>query len=159
MRIIERFRTAFGSLVEFTRSESLGGVVPTQCEVTYVNHIPAGTGWSNHGELDRVVTTWENRYSDGYLSVPEDVGFKARYRMDDEAGMPLGRLHVALQPAYRAADGLPIFVLNLTGRGRPEPADHEGVFRLFDHEHEWIVRGFTSITTRKMHELWRRANG
>jgi uncharacterized protein (TIGR04255 family) len=157
--IIERFRSALATFVEFAKSEKVGAVVPTQCEVTYVNHMPSGLGWSKHGELSRVVTTWENRYSDGFLATPEDIGFRARYRMDDDTGRPLGRLHVLLQPAFNAVGGQPIFVLNLTARGKPEPADSAGLFRMFDHEHQWIVRGFTSITTKHMHELWRRRDG
>ena len=88
-----------------------------------------------------MVTTWENRYSDEYLKTPEDIGFRVRYRMDDETGRALGRLHVVLQSAYTATGGQPIFVLNLTARGKPEPGDLAGAFQLFDHEHEWIVRG------------------
>lgn len=157
--IIKRFRSALASLAEFAATEKLGDIVPTQCELTYVNHILSGAGWTQHGDLDRVVTTWGIRYSDEYLSAPEDVGFKARYRMTDEAGKVLGRLHVALQPANRSVDGAPIFVMNLTARGRPDPSDFGGALRLFDHEHEWIVRGFTSLTTKQMHEIWRRRNG
>jgi uncharacterized protein (TIGR04255 family) len=157
--IIERFRSATASFVKFLNAEGLGEVVPTQCELTYVNHMPTGLGWLKHGELTNVVTTWENRYSDGYLKIPEDVDFRARYRMDDESGNALGRLHVVFQPAYRTTDGQPIFVMNLTGRGRPAPADLSGALLLFDREHEWIVRGFTSITTGDMHKLWRRKDG
>ena len=159
VRIIERFRSALSSFSKFATTFSLGDVVPTQCEVTYVNHLPSGSGWSKHGDLDHVLTTWENRYSDEYLGIPEDVGVQLRYRMTGETGSVLGRLHVAVQPAYRSADRHPIFVMNLTARGKPESADLNGVFRLFDHQHEWIVRGFTSITTKQMHEVWRRKNG
>ena len=157
--IIERFRSALASFIEFVTSEKLGEVVPAQCEVTYVNHMPSGLGWSKHGELDRVVTTWVNHYSDEYLRTPEDIGFVMRYRMDDETGSALGRLHVVLQPAYRTTDGQPIFVMNLTARGKPEPGDLAGVYQLFDREHEWIVRGFAAITTKHMHGLWRRRDG
>ena len=146
-------------LIAFSASEKLGEVVPVQCELTYVNHMPAGLGWTNHGDLSKVVTTWENRYSDSYLFAPEDVGFRARYRMKDEHGTPIGRLHVSLQPAYRTTDGKPIFVLNMIGRGAPSPTDLTGVFQLFDREHDWIVRGFASITTPNMHEIWRRSYG
>jgi uncharacterized protein (TIGR04255 family) len=159
VNIIKRFRSSLEVLTRFAVLEKLGSIVPTQCEVTYVNHMPSGIGWSRHGELDQVVTTWQNRYSDDYLAAPEDVAFTIRYRMDDEKGSPLGRLHVAFQSAYRSSDGLPIFVMNMTARGRPEPADLDGVFRLFDREHEWIVRGFASITTTRMHDLWRRQHG
>jgi len=157
--IIKRFHSALASFKGFTASEKLGEIFPTQCEVTYVNHILSGAGWSTHGELDSLVTTWQSRYSDEYLGTPEDVGFKARYRMGDESGNVLGRLHIILQPAYRSIDGVPIYVMNLTARGKPEPANLDGVSRLFDFEHQWIVRGFTSVTTKGMHELWRRKDG
>lgn len=159
VHIIERFRTALDSLTGFVDSENLGSMVPTQCEITYVNHMPSGVGWSRHSEIDRVVTLWQNRYSDNYLPPPEDVAFGARFRMDDGNGRPLGRLHISVQPAFRTTDGLPIFVMTMIARGKPEPADLASVFLLFDREHEWIVRGFTSATTKHMHELWRQRNG
>jgi uncharacterized protein (TIGR04255 family) len=159
VNIIKRFRSSLAILTQFAVAEKLGSIAPTQCEVTYVNHMPSGLGWSTHAELDQVVTTWGNRYSDDYLDIPEDVGFTIRYKMNDQQGNPLGRLHVAFQSAYRTTDGLPIFVMNMTARGKPAPADLDGVFRLFDREHEWIVRGFASITTTHMHDLWRRKHG
>src|SRR5579864_3896626 len=36
--ILKRFRSALASFTEFTTSEKLGELIPTQCEVTYVNH-------------------------------------------------------------------------------------------------------------------------
>ena len=159
VHILERFRSALSSFTQFAAAHKLGDVVPTQCEVTYVNHIPSGSIWSKHAELDRVVTTWENQYSDDYLRIPEDVGFQSRYRMTDQTGRALGRLYVAVQSAYTSVDRHPIFVLNLTARGKPAPADLTGVYQLFDQQHEWIVRGFASITTKPMHQVWRRRNG
>ena len=159
VRIIERFKSALEIFQDFGRAENLGGVVPTQCEVTYVNHMPAGLGWEGHGEVEQVISPWRADYSDPYLSIPEDVGFVARYRMQKEDGTPLGRLQVSFQPAYRTSDGRPIFAMNLTARGKPEATGLDDVFRLFNLEHEWIVRGFTSLTTPKMHEIWRRKNG
>jgi hypothetical protein len=93
IRIIERFRR-LESLRTFAGSENLGRVVPTQCEITYVNHILSGAGWSQHTEIDRVITMWQNRYSDDYLPLPEDVAFGTRFRMEEPAGRPLGRLHL-----------------------------------------------------------------
>src|SRR5258708_4700431 len=84
VRIRARFLSAFALFTEFLKSEKLGETVPTQCELTYVNHIPAGKGWTTHGEADHVVTVWKNEYSDSYLSNPEDVAFFMRYRMHDE---------------------------------------------------------------------------
>jgi uncharacterized protein (TIGR04255 family) len=158
-RIRERFLYAYGLLTEFLGMEKLGEIAPTQCELTYVNHMPAGEGWATAGELDHVVTVWENAYSDNYLPIPEDAAFRARYRMDDDQGKPLGRLHIVCHPGIRVVDTNPIFAMNFTARGEPMPADLAGALRLFDIEHEWIVRGFASITTPRMHEIWRRKNG
>jgi uncharacterized protein (TIGR04255 family) len=154
--IISRFQKSLKILSDFVRLEKLGDIQPSQCELTYVNHMPAGQGWSNHGELERVLNIWTNRYSDHYLSAPEDAGLRARFRMKDENGNPIGRLHIFFQPAYRATDHLPIFIMNLTGRGKPNPPDMDGVMTLFSREHEWIVKGFTSMTTPHMHEIWGR---
>lgn len=157
--IIKRFRSALEVLTAFAGSQELGAIIPTQCEITYINHIPAGEGWSVHADVGRVVTPWENRFSDSYLARPEDVSFTARFLMADEQGVPLGRLHAFLQPAYRTVGKHPILALHLTARGAPASTGIEDVFRLFDQQHEWIVRGFASITTKDMHRIWRRKDG
>jgi uncharacterized protein (TIGR04255 family) len=153
--IRERLKTTFNQFLDFVRSERLGNVVPEQCEATYVNHIVSGQGWTRHGELDHVATVWENRYSDSYLGRPEDVAFAARYRMPTDSA-PLGRLYINLQSAFQSADKRQIYVLTLTARGRPTSTGTEGVFGFLDLGHEWIVRGFTSITRADMHRIWGR---
>ena len=153
--VMERFKLAFDLFAKFVNARALGKIEPNQCELTYVNHLPVGQGWSKHGELGLVVTSWQEAYSDAYLSNPEDVSFRVRFRMRD-GQENLGRLHIAVQSAYRTIDGQPIFVLTLTGRGKPQPPTLEGAMNLFDSEHEWIVRGFASITTPEMHHVWGR---
>jgi uncharacterized protein (TIGR04255 family) len=159
VHVLERFKSALSSLENFLGSENLGSVTPTQCEITYVNHIPTGPVWSRHGDLDRVVTTWRNRYSREYLPPLEDATFRARYRMGGTPEKPLGRLHVTVEPAYKSGDLLPILAIVLVARGKPEPADSIAAFQLFDREHEWIVRGFLSLTTPEMHGFWSLKNG
>ncbi|MBI5094820.1 MAG: TIGR04255 family protein [Candidatus Hydrogenedentes bacterium] len=44
-RLLETFVTVL-------QRHDLGKVVPVQCELTYVNHIPRGEGWSSLGNLD-----------------------------------------------------------------------------------------------------------
>jgi len=156
--IIARFKLALDILQNFAATEKLGSITPTQGEVTYVNHILAGEGWSVHADIDKVITFWKSNYSEPYLPRPEDVSFQTRFLMTDKLGVPLGRLHVELQSAYRSIDKHPIFVLNLNARGAPRSPDFESTFQLFDAEHEWIVRGFPSLTERKMHEIWRRTD-
>src|ERR1700683_627589 len=148
--IRSRFKSALDLFSAFAAAEKLGVIIPMQCEVTYVNHISAGEGWSTHADIDHVMTVWESQYSELYLPRPEDVAFDTRFLMADEKGVPLGRLHVQLQSAYRSVDKHPIFVLSLTARGAPQSADFAAAFRLFDQQHEWIVRGFACLTTKEM---------
>jgi uncharacterized protein (TIGR04255 family) len=157
--ILKRFKSALQTVVEIVKEENLGSIVPNQCEVTYVNHVLAEKEWSKHGEVANVVTVWRNDYSDSYLGSPEDVAFAARYRMAAPDGIILGRLHVALLPAFQRSDNAPIFAINMTARGKPATASIESALELFDKQHEWIVRGFTSITTTELHGFWRRING
>jgi len=141
---------------EFVNKEKLGDIIPNQCEVTYVNHIPAGETWTNPGQLGKVFTVWTPTYSDEFLSDPEDVKFAIRYAIPGEAqGSVIGRLHISLEPKY-SADGSLMFVMILTARGLPGAPNAEGVQQFFDLGRKWIVRGFTSITTQQLHEFWGR---
>ena len=154
--IRERFRAELDTFSQFLAQERLGDLVPNQCEVTYINNIVSGQGWERHGQIGEVLRVWTSRYSDAFLSEPEDVRHAVRFVIPDGAGNPLGRLHITSQPAYRITDGRPILVLKLTARGKPEGEGIEGVLRFLNTGREWIVRGFASITSPGMHEIWRR---
>lgn len=155
-RIRETFKTELDTFCQFLDREQLGKLAPNQCEVTYVNHIASGKGWERHGQIGEVVTVWASRYSDTFLSEPEDVRFAVRYVIPDSSGAPLGRLFINVEPAYRTTDNQPVLVMQLIARGRPDGEGIEGVFRFLDTGREWIVRGFASITSSRMHEIWGR---
>lgn len=157
--IREKFCAELEKFEQFLVREGLGKLVPNQCEVTYVNHIISNSAWERHGQVADAVTVWVARYSDSFLSEPEDVRFAVRYVIPDDIGNPLGRLHVSLQPAYRTEDDKPILILKFTARGRPDGEGREGILRFLDKGREWIVRGFASITSRRMHEIWGRCDG
>ncbi len=159
----EHVRNAFANELErfraFLEREQLGDLNPNQCEVTYVNHIVAGEGWENHSELGEVLTVFELRYSDKFLSFPEHVRIKLSHVIVDQAGEPLGRLHVVVEPVFRREDDQPMWLLNLTARGRPVGEGIDGILRFMDIGREWVVRGFASMTTTKMHKIWGRKDG
>lgn len=150
----DEFSEELGLLEAFIRDNELGDFQPTQCEVTYVNHIPQGQGWQRRADLSNVLTTWTGATSEGSLPEAEDARLAWQYRLGESS--PLGRLHVQLQSATRKRDGIPIFALQLTARGTPTNEGIRGVLEFNDLAHEWIVRGFTAITTAQMHELWER---
>jgi uncharacterized protein (TIGR04255 family) len=153
------FESELNRFNEYINRESLGAFVPNQCDITYVNHIAAGNLWKSHGELNQVLTVFERRYSDDFLSAPEDAVIRMRFVIPDKSGQPLGRLHATLKPGYRNGDHQPFFLLDLTARGRPIGDGIAGVLAFLDLGREWVVRGFASMTTQTMHKEWGRKNG
>lgn len=144
---------------EFVGRERLGDFTPNQCEVTYVNHIISGKAWKTHRDLAEVMTVFKDSFSDSFLQKPEDVALRLRFVIPDDSGQPVGRLHVAIEPGYRSDNEEPVFMLNLTARGAPLGDGIGGVLSFLDLGREWVVRGFASVTTSKMHSEWGRRNG
>ncbi len=140
----------------FLAEQDLGDLVPNQCEVTYVNHIISGQGWSSHGDVSKVLALLSMRSSDRRLGPAEDVSFTARYVKHDSSGNPIGRLHVNLRPAVSRVDDKPMYVITLTARGKPVGAGDQGVVGFLDLGRSWIVNDFTSMTTSRMHKVWGR---
>jgi uncharacterized protein (TIGR04255 family) len=140
----------------FLREEVLPAPVPDQAELTFVNHIPAGEPKGQRETAARFTRLWSGEPRGGTLPAAEDLLFASRYVMRDERGSPVGRLHVNLQSSYRTSDGTPLYVLQLTARGAPQGEGLAGALAFLDKGHEWIVRGFTDITTPEMHDLWKR---
>lgn len=156
--IRKSFKSELEKFRQFLSRENIGEITPDQAEVTYVNHISPNEVWQNHGQVSEVVTVWTEHYSDNFLSGPEDVLFRARFKIQDADKKPLGRLHVVLQPAFSRTDQRPIFVLTLTARGEPLGSGIDASMKFLDLGREWIVRGFTSITSPRVHHIWGRCD-
>lgn len=142
------FERLFVDFCSFLSREQVGDLHATQCEVTYVNLVDLG-----ERNLADVVHGWTGETSDGFLGPPERAEIFTHYRIEAD-GKPVGRLHVEA----RTVDlrGAPKLRLSLSARGAPRSSDLAGVLSWFDLGREWIVRGFTSYTSPKMHSEWKR---
>lgn len=139
----------------FLDEEGLGSAVLNQWELTYVNHIPAGSGWHRHGELDSVAPVLSGTGQGDFLPEPEDIALRVRYRMPDPEGV--SRLHVEVTPFFDQ-HGNPAMTLALTARGvvRPDGGSSSSLETRLNAGREWIVRGFADATSDTMHRLWER---
>ncbi len=151
-----RFLEELDAFRRFLASENLGDISPNQCEVTYVNHIRSGEVWRSHAELGRVVSLLSGAHSDEFLPSPQDIAARIRYVIPGQDGTPVGRLLVSLDPAFLSADDSPVYVMVLTARGKPLGEGIEGAVSFLDLGREWVVRGFTSLTSPEMHRVWGR---
>ena len=143
------FKRDFQDFQIFLAEENLGTVNVNQCEVTYVNHIMSGHGWKTFDELHQIFKFWQPTA----MPIPgpaDDCRIHTRFTITDNQ-RPIGRLHVDIQPAFRAADNHPMYVMNLTARGMCGTD-----FEFFDIGREWIVRSFEQLTTDQLHEIWRK---
>ena len=139
----------------FVNTENLGEFSPNQCEVTYTNVITTEND-IRHGLAGDVFTPISLNYSDNCLGEPENIRFATQYIFNDSSGDPIGRLHISIKPAFKVSDNRPMFILNMTARGEPKGKEAKDILSFFDLGREWIVRGFTSITSPEMHKFWRR---
>lgn len=143
------FERDFSRFESFLAEQKLGDIRPTQCEVTYVNHIVSGEGWDNFDQLDRIFRFWRPPASP-LPGNPEDIGIHVRFPIVED-GHTIGRLSVDVQPALRTTDNRRMYVMNLTARGL-----HSGKFEVFDIGRKWIVNAFEQLTTEEMHRIWRK---
>ncbi len=155
--IRETFRRELRVFYEFLSHEGIGEPTINQCEVAYINHLVEGEGWRHHSQMCDVLTLLKSQEDASPLE-PEDVRFAARYVIRSEADGKelLGRLHIGVEPAYRATDEKAVFIMPLVARGKPEGEGIEGALKFLDRGHELIVKGFTYVTSEQMHKIWRR---
>lgn len=142
---------AWGRLLSLTDRLDLASPTPSICEVLYINRPQTGVGGGSSDTMSTIVAPWSGSMGDEFLPAPSGAGFYARFELPDERGW----LTVEGQSG-QSADGRQITGLNLISRGRALSPDLDGALEFMDLAHEWIVRGFTCITTAEAHEHWGR---
>jgi uncharacterized protein (TIGR04255 family) len=145
-----RFRELLPLWEDFIAQEELGSVVPTQVEVTYVNHIQ-----EPHAEFFKIFRSWKGSQSE-FLPPVEDFRFTLRYIIEDDQHRMVGRLTVNCEPVYATETSEELFRLSLSVRGMPASPEVASALKFLDIGHEWIVRGFAELTTPEMHAKWKR---
>jgi len=147
--LFPQFESSWESFSGFVRAQSLGDLQLDQYELTYVNHIEQGCGWTDEQDIDEVFPWFKCRLEDGFSDALEEVAWRRVYRFPENAG----RLHVSMQQAATIPKKTPVLVLKLTARGFAE----SGLKGWFDLAHEHIVRTFADITGPSIQEsTWKR---
>lgn len=146
------FDHEFERFQAFVRDAKLGDVSPRQFEVTYVNHLLVGELMPNVGAVHQMVDLIQAPES--FLGNAEEVALDASFLMRGEDQVPFGRLRVSLKPVFDVLQQQQMVVLTLTARGMLPSGD---LFEFLDIGHEWVVRGFTAVTTPEAHQTWGRS--
>lgn len=151
--LLEQFQSEWQAFLKFLDEERIGPPITDQCELTYINHIPQGEGWAEAADLAKVFRIFSQTCDFEMLPGAEAASWKLAFLLPDGRG----RLHVQLKQGVRNRDRRPIFALDLTARGEPKSHYAEDVKSWFNLAHEWVVRGFTDLTTPEMHKLWKKS--
>lgn len=148
----QEFARQLSEVEAFFRELSIGRLEPTTWSVTYIDHIEY-EGFQNVGAaVARSVAVWSNQRSDNWLPEPDKVVLDFTFPMPDN----LGRLNVNLVPVVLLRDKRKMLRLDLTARGQLKATDVASALTGIDVGHEWVVRGFASLTRPEMHREWER---
>ncbi len=82
-----------------------------------------------------------------FLPNPEELSWATKFSFPEKKS----HLIISLKHAIRTEDELPTLIYELKANGNDSV---DTVRNWFDLAHEWIVRGFTDLTTDKMHKIW-----
>jgi uncharacterized protein (TIGR04255 family) len=147
----EEFERHYLTYQDFLADRSLGVATIRQTEVNYVNQVQFDPK-EPPNSLSDVLRIWRPTYGPEakFLDKPEDVRLVERHVIEDAQG-PFARLYISAEPAPGSR-----VLVNLTMRGRPRGTDLRATFAFFDSARNYIVRAFTSVTTERMHTIWRR---
>lgn len=153
-QIIKLFEDRLSRFESFLSENDLGVMEPRQYEMTYINHIPQGEGWTKLNEIGKVFPDYSLRANEQrFLPDPEGINWRTSFVLPDDAG----RLHVKIQHAKLLDSGIPVLLLDLTARGIGMDRSPQGRVNWFDLAREWIVRGFTDLTGEDVQKhIWRR---
>lgn len=146
-----RWIREWAAFKKFVSDHDLGEFNIRQCEITYVNDIPQGEGWEMFPEALRLFS-WGGLADRKFLPAPETFRTAVSYEMPGQCG----RLHVTVQHVLRNTDLKQVVQLRLVARGKPESNSDDDTLIWLDRAREWIVRGFTEVTSEYAHRLWKR---
>lgn len=153
-KVIEMFRKRLSRFQSFLLEEELGVLEPLQYEMTYVNHIPEGEGWTTLSEIGRLFPDfdWQAKKA-RYLPGFEGMNWRTGFVLPERSG----RLHVTIRRVTRRSDGRPMLLFELTARGIGKDTAPDAMWTWFDVAREWIVCAFTDLTSDEVQQaVWRR---
>jgi len=151
--VIKNFESVMNTIECFFTDFEFGELKPIEYELSYINHIPKGQGWDTIKDLPKIFSdfVWKQT-KERFLPNPEKVAWQTEFSLPEKKGL----LIVNLKQAVRTEDKVPLLVLELKTRGIGESANKEAIRKWFDLAREWIVRGFTDLTTSEIHKIWER---
>lgn len=145
--VFERFLRAWGRFSDFAKRQGLAEPKPTRYELTYVNEIDS-LG-SIRVEQAVKLFDWKDVHAE-FLPEPQATNIAWSFLIQNDKGI----MNVSTNRLTRP-DGRSTVLLTLACSG-PSANEKYSLNDWFETAHEWIVRGFTDLTTLEAHRIWNR---
>ncbi len=147
--IIEEFDANIIRLDEFLVANSFGRILPNQCELSYINFIPADKTLDSLAQPDQIFELFQLNER----TRPTDFSCDFRYDVHDANGNPYARQLVRIVPS-QGPDGQSGIALHIIARGAPADSTCKAAIDLLIRFRELIVWKFVEITTPGAQSLW-----
>jgi len=143
--VFSRFLKAWGLFSDFVKRQGLDEPKPSRYELTYVNEIE--TLGSIRIEQAVKLFDWKIIQAE-FLPEPQATNIAWSFLLPDSKGT----MNVSTNRLTKL-DGRSAVLLTLACSG---PSANYPLGEWFDTAHQWIVRGFTDLTTLEAHNEWNR---
>lgn len=148
--VADRFDIQFSKFVKFIESSKLSKLAPNQLELTYLNEIPVD---SNVRQILKDASWLPENHQ--FLPAPGLIALSAKFLMADD----LGTLHSDFRITANDS-GEVVYQWILVARGCTNPRSDLTFDKMrpwYDKARDWIVRGFTDLSTEEAQQvLWER---
>lgn len=143
-----KFVQAWDRLDEWAQELAVGSIVPSQCEIAYVNTVQL----VDHSGASCGLSHYFNWLA-GLEGITEDGALQFRRKLVNEADVPVARMMFSLTYASDPSGNRQARLM-LTVRGRPASPSRKDCMAFLDEGRRLIVHTFTRITTPAAHQIW-----
>lgn len=148
----DRFLKGWNAFLAFADDSGIGIPRTNHYELTYINHIPGDDApFPANIEPYLPLFSWSSAQSIMFLPSPHSASMRLKFTFPESKG----GLRVKVDHGIRKRDDKSVLVIDLTARGPAKP-DWSDMEEWFGMAHEWIVRGFTDLTSHPAHLKWGR---
>jgi len=152
--VIRNFESCFNKINLFFKENALGEIIPLELELSYINHIPQGEGWNTIEDIMKLLVDFPRKQIKArFLPSPIKTSWMSVFQLPDGNG----HLTINVKQALRTADKIPIIILELISRRPCEGmTEYKDIRKWYDLAREWIVKGFTDVTSQKIQKnIWK----
>lgn len=147
----KRFLSEWHRFQQFLASESMAVPAVHQCEITYINQIPYGCGWTSVEDLGKVFQSIGHLRKDSFLQSAETARISFSFVIPGQ----MCRIRPTITLGV-ASDKSLVLNFAIAAKGTPRGATESEIMAWMDMAKTCVVHAFSDLTTVEMHEIWER---